>query len=102
VFYLLTGLTGKYSCIFRDAAYISDFGLSQYVGRDFENFGRVSASTSPHGAARWRAPEMHYPEKFGLTLADAQATPSDTWSFGMTVLVMFIMFILPHACQFLV
>lgn len=61
-------------------ACISDFGLSHYAGG-------VTASTTPHGSLRWKAPEMHEPEKFGITAEEAQSSSCDVWSFGMTALV---------------
>ncbi|TDL17293.1 kinase-like protein, partial [Rickenella mellea] len=39
-----------------------------------------------HESHRWRAPEVHLPPKFGLTIEDALALPADVWAFGMTIL----------------
>jgi serine/threonine protein kinase len=61
-------------------ALISDFGLSTYLPK-------MSASNNLHGSFRWRAPEMHRPEKFNLTIQQAHSLPVDVWSFGMTILV---------------
>ncbi|TDL17290.1 kinase-like protein, partial [Rickenella mellea] len=58
---------------------ISDFGLSRHTLE-------MPASSSSHGSHRWRAPELHLPEKFGLTVEGAHAPPADIWSFGMTIL----------------
>lgn len=59
---------------------ISDFGLSYHIDN-------IQPSTTPHGSVRWKAPERHDPTYFGLSAEEAQAVPSDVWSFGMTVLV---------------
>lgn len=61
-------------------ALISDFGLSTYLPK-------MSVSNNLHGSFRWRAPEMHSPEKFNLTVQQANSLPADVWSFGMTILV---------------
>ncbi|TDL20287.1 kinase-like protein [Rickenella mellea] len=58
---------------------IADFGLSRHIHD-------MSASTTTHGTPRWRAPELHNPEKYGMSVAQAHALPADVWSFGMTVL----------------
>jgi serine/threonine protein kinase len=61
-------------------ACISDFGLSYLVGA-------ITPPSSLISSFRWNAPELHYPEIFGLDECDALRPPSDVWSFGMTVLV---------------
>ncbi|TDL17289.1 kinase-like protein [Rickenella mellea] len=58
---------------------LSDFGLSRHTQE-------MSASTQPHGTARWKAPELHDPERFDLTVEKAHVLPVDVWSFGMTAL----------------
>jgi serine/threonine protein kinase len=64
-------------------ACISDFGLSYRVGA-------ITAPSCLNSSFRWNAPELHYPEIFELDECDALQPPSDVWSFGMTVLVIFI------------
>ncbi|KDQ57341.1 hypothetical protein JAAARDRAFT_79069 [Jaapia argillacea MUCL 33604] len=57
-------------------ARLSDFGLAGFVDvtRD------MSASTSRIGSMRWMAPELLFPEKFGLRFRRTPAT--DVYSFG--------------------
>jgi serine/threonine protein kinase len=58
---------------------LTDFGLSTFVDQE-------TASSSTHaGSLRWMAPELIYPEKFGLDKF-TRTPASDMYSFGCVCL----------------
>ena len=65
-------------------ACICDFGLSSIMhGMDFTDFASTTKST--RGTTRWMAPELLYPEKYGLK----KFTPtfeSDVYTFACVIL----------------
>jgi serine/threonine protein kinase len=61
---------------------LTDYGLITYAE---DAISRMAVPTNRYGGGRWMAPELHYPEKFGVTSSD-RTTVSDVFAFGMLVL----------------